>query len=379
MRGSRYPGWFSTRCRVITPPLSQSSGEWSYRGLFPDSSYGYDSGGEPASIRELSYEEFTAYHAEYYHPSNCRVFLYGDIPTEEQLKFINDRFLSSFTAPQGVDARISLEPDWDAPRTLTVDAPVGTGEEGETETGATVLLSWRLGTVKDPVYLLAWEVLIRDSAGESRLPPLQGAYRLPPGRGSLALLRTRYGAEGPGIRRRPAGNRGRVSGKSSRRLSSACCGALPPKGIREENREAALATIDFRHREIRGGMPFGLRLMSRSLRGWLHGGSPESTMRYEAVIDGLKARLADEPDFFARMITEELLENSNRVTVTIRPDDQYHRHHEQEQRQWLAGREAALGQEGIEAVTAEYHGMTDYQNSPDPPEELAKIPWRHHR
>ena len=346
--------------------------EWSYRGLFPDSSYGYDSGGEPPSIRELSYDQFVAYHREYYHPSNCRIFLYGDIPTEEQLAFLNERFLSSFTRPRKVDARISEEPDWDSPRTLTVDAPVGSGE-GEQENGATVLVSWRLGTIKDPVYLLAWEVLAEILLGNSGSPLYKAltdcrlGEDLSPSCGLDSELRDLVFS---------AGLRG-IAMEKREELEAIIFGllkSLAAEGIREANREAALARIDFRHREIKGGVPFGLRLMSRSLRGWLHGENPESTMRYEGVIGALKERLEQEPDLFARMITEELIENPNRVVVTIRPDDQYHRHHEQELAQWLANQSAGLGSEGIELLSREYHRMTRFQETPDPDEELAKIP-----
>lgn len=56
--------------------------------------YQFDSGGNPEEIPNLSYEQFCDFYKKNYTPANCRVFLYGDIPTEKQLAFIESKFLS---------------------------------------------------------------------------------------------------------------------------------------------------------------------------------------------------------------------------------------------------------------------------------------------
>ena len=47
--------------------------------LYPGSSAAYDSGGIPSEILKLTYEDVCRFHDEYYHPSNCTAYLYGDI------------------------------------------------------------------------------------------------------------------------------------------------------------------------------------------------------------------------------------------------------------------------------------------------------------
>ena len=71
-------------------------GETCYQSLFPGSTYGLDSGGDPAVIPQLTYEQFMAFHRRHYHPANARIVLYGDIPTAEYLEFLDRRFLSRF-------------------------------------------------------------------------------------------------------------------------------------------------------------------------------------------------------------------------------------------------------------------------------------------
>lgn len=66
--------------------------------LFPDNTYGVESGGNPENIPELSYEEFLDFHRTYYHPSNSYIYLYGNMDMEEKLRFIDEKYLSAFEA-----------------------------------------------------------------------------------------------------------------------------------------------------------------------------------------------------------------------------------------------------------------------------------------
>ena len=48
--------------------------------LFPDSCYGFNSGGDPAVIPSLTYEQFCETYRRCYHPSNALIFLDGAVP-----------------------------------------------------------------------------------------------------------------------------------------------------------------------------------------------------------------------------------------------------------------------------------------------------------
>ena len=52
--------------------------------LFPDNCYGVNSGGDPEHIPELSYEQFIDTYKRFYHPSNARIFLDGNVPLENK-------------------------------------------------------------------------------------------------------------------------------------------------------------------------------------------------------------------------------------------------------------------------------------------------------
>ena len=50
--------------------------ERTQQSLFPDTTYGLDSGGDPDHIPQLTYEEFKQFHAAYYTPVMHVLFLW---------------------------------------------------------------------------------------------------------------------------------------------------------------------------------------------------------------------------------------------------------------------------------------------------------------
>ncbi|VVC97332.1 unnamed protein product [Leptidea sinapis] len=64
--------------------------------ILPKGTYGYVSGGDPLCIPELTHEHLKNFHAMHYHPSNARIFSYGNFPIEHSLKFVNDEYLSKY-------------------------------------------------------------------------------------------------------------------------------------------------------------------------------------------------------------------------------------------------------------------------------------------
>lgn len=65
--------------------------------VFPDTDQGFNAGGIPSEIINLSYEELLEAHNKYYHPSNCLMVLYGDVDYIQFLNMIDKNYLSSYT------------------------------------------------------------------------------------------------------------------------------------------------------------------------------------------------------------------------------------------------------------------------------------------
>jgi Zn-dependent M16 (insulinase) family peptidase len=61
--------------------------------LYPDTTYRFNSGGEPKEIPRLTHEELKAFHQGHYHPSNAFFYTYGNMPLKEHLLFIQEKAL----------------------------------------------------------------------------------------------------------------------------------------------------------------------------------------------------------------------------------------------------------------------------------------------
>ncbi|MBP5309778.1 MAG: insulinase family protein, partial [Lachnospiraceae bacterium] len=85
-----------------------------FNSLFPDTTYGFESGGDPKDIPNLTYEAYIDTYKKYYHPSNSYIYLYGDMDYVEKLTFIDEKYLSSYDMIE-VDSTIATQKSFDKP------------------------------------------------------------------------------------------------------------------------------------------------------------------------------------------------------------------------------------------------------------------------
>ncbi|MCL2171589.1 MAG: insulinase family protein, partial [Defluviitaleaceae bacterium] len=88
--------------------------EYHARGLFPDTCYALDSGGDPAAIPTLTHQQLCDFHNKYYHPENALIILYGNMDIEYCMNHMCAEYLSKF-APSGQTVEIAAQPAANAP------------------------------------------------------------------------------------------------------------------------------------------------------------------------------------------------------------------------------------------------------------------------
>ncbi len=347
--------------------------ERSIRGLFPDTPYGFDSGGDPEEIINLTYEEFKGFHAEFYHPSNCRIFLYGDIPIAEQLEFLEDNYLKDFTAIKFTHTVADPKP-WVRPVYQVYSSPLNEGER--TEGKSTITINWVACSIEDPLDIMALEVLTEALLGNPGAP----LYK--------AIIESGIGSDISSISGMDSDFKNTVFSLGVRgtdpehrdafeQLMLSELRSLVKEGIPKEIVSQAIRRIEFQQREIRGGIPNGLRVMSRSVRGWLHGMAPEDTLLFDPVMQRLKDLLADSSagmGFLENWIDSHLLKNNHRAVVVVKPDSEHTRQSELSIKKHLAQLEKRLNKKDLKIIAEEQEQFLTFQHKADPPEALSVIP-----
>jgi len=335
----------------------------------PDTPYAHDSGGNPVNIPDLTYEMFKSFHETYYHPSNARFFFYGDDNPEERLRRV-DEFIVDFEA-RPVDAKLPLQPRFDAPR--AVNERVDAGEAGADSNKGMVVLSWLTDEVTNPERMLELE-LLADILLDSPASPMR-----------MALIDSGLGEdlanEGVHTFQRQAtfniGLKGIVAEDAPEieALILDTLRDLVENGIDKATVEAAVNTLEFERREKNtGSYPRGLVMFIEMLPQWMHGGDPFEALAFELPLSRIKDRIAHDEGYLKGLINVYLLNNPHRVTVTLTPDPTVKTERAEAEKAQLAKARAAMTAEQLARVQEEQAALELIQNTPDRPEDIARIP-----
>jgi Zn-dependent M16 (insulinase) family peptidase len=340
--------------------------EYSQQSLFPANPYGFDSGGDPKQIPNLTFEQFKAFHEKYYHPSNARVFFYGNDDPEERLRLVNE-YLKDFRRLP-VDSAIPLQPRFQEPRRVARTFPSGEGS-----LKAMFTLNWLLDETHRVEQNLGFHML------EYMLLGMPGSPL------RKALMDSKLGEDiagvGLGSELRQMYFSTGLKGLSSEHaddveaLILSTLSRLVQDGIHPHTVEAAQNTIEFILRENNtGSYPRGLVLMLRSLTTWLYEEDPLALVAFEAPLEALKKRAGASPSYFESLIDRHLLSNAHRTSLLLRPDPELAKELDRAEKERLLQARAHMSSADLQKIAADTATLKAIQETPDPPQALALIP-----
>jgi presequence protease len=337
----------------------------SQESLFPDNEYGLDSGGDPRHIPELTYAAFKAFHERYYHPSNARLYFYGDDDPIERLRLL-DGYLSGFERAE-IDAPVALQARFGAPKQLARSFPASDGDAK-----AVMSVNWMLAEIGDVDRDLGLALLNHILSG-TPASPLRKALT------DSGLGEEASGSFDEGLRQSvmTVGMRGIDAANTQRieELIVATLKRLAEDGIDAGTAEASLNTFEFNLRERNtGSFPRGLALMLHALNYWLHGRDPLAPLAFKAPLAQIKARVAARERYFEDLIRRYLLGNPHRTTTVVAPDARLAQREAAEEQARLAAARAGMNGAEIAAVVENTRALKLAQETADTPQALATIP-----
>lgn len=339
-------------------------------GLYPDSVYAFDSGGDPDVIPTLTYERFCEFHRTYYSPSNARFFLYGDIPTAEHLEFLAE-MLDGFGRVE-VDSSIKSQKRLDAPRVVRSTYPI---EKNESLAGKTsVNLAWMLSENTDYENSLILEIisglLVGSSASPLRkalidsglgedLTPVSGIESDLKQLLFAVGLRNTDGAEAPNIEK----------------LIFATLEDIIATGYDNDLIEGILHQIEFHGKEIvRGSYPYGIALMGHVFQSWLYDGDPLTGLDFPVIIEKIRRLWAADPQLFQKMTKSWLVDNQHRILAIMEPDPDFSEKKEKEYREKMDKLRSSFTAAQLDEINTRAQELKKFQSEPDSPEAAAAIP-----
>jgi len=335
--------------------------------ICPDNAYGLDSGGDPDAIPSLTYDRFVSFHRTYYHPSNSLIFLYGNIPTERHLAFLDRGYLSGFDRLR-VDTAIAAQPRWQSPRRTTEPYPIGPGEDPARKTA--VVLTYLTCDATDAIRSLSMQ-LINDYLLGNAASPLR-----------RALIDSKLGEDladsgyasyqfdtffTVGLKGTEAAHADAIE-----ELVTRVCAGLVKDGFDREKMESSFHRMEIAAREIQPRYP--LALMDRVYRTWLYDADPLHILQLDRHLAELKRRFLEEPGFFERQLEEMITANPHYTRLAFVPDPELSARREEAFRARMEERKARMAPAELERVAREARELDALQSAPNPPEALATLP-----
>ena len=263
------------------------------RAMFPDTAYGFVSGGDPASIPALTYEKYVRVYRRHYSADNCCITLYGKMDMAEKLAFLDEQYLSRMPKSASRPRLTVQDEQVGAKRNI----PYYTEKPEPDETQCA--LAWYTGAFSDRERQLGVEILLDALLGTNQAPL------------KAALLEEKLGADidvgfddstlQPTLELVLRGATEESAGKFAAAVRKAVDGILE-KGIPEELLMASLNSTEFASLERPGSIPDGVLDAINASTGWLHTGDPALLLHTNALFASLREKL--EQGWFNELLRE---------------------------------------------------------------------------
>lgn len=335
--------------------------------LFPDHVYGVESGGDPDEIPNLTYDEFIEFHKRYYHPSNAKIFVYGDGNFEDRLKFIHEEYLNEFTAIN-IDSAIPLLESFKNADDVELNYPISAEENEQEKTYLS--MNYVIGDSDDLELGMAMGML-EYMLMESSAAPLK-----------KALLESRLGKDVFGSYnnhlRQPffsivMKNSERERKEEFSDLVRNTLQKIVKTGLDKKLIEAAINISEFHLREADfGSFPKGLVYFMQAANTWNYDSDPVKPLEYETQLANIKSALTT--SYFEDMIVKYLLNNDHQNVLILSPEKNLAEVKAEKTKADLADLKKNMSDEEIEDVIRQTEKLKLRQATPDSPEDLAKIP-----
>ena len=253
------------------------------RAMFPDTAYGFVSGGDPESIPALTYEKYKRVYRRHYSADNCCITLYGKMDMAEKLALLDKDYLSKMPKT-GTRPRLTLQNE--QPGTC-VELPYYTENPEPDEVQCA--LAWYTGAFADRERQLGVEILLDALLGTNNSPL------------KAALLAENLGADidigfddstlQPTLELVLRGATEESARKFAAAVRKAVDGILA-EGIPQELLLASLNSAEFASLERPGSLPDGVLDAINASTGWLHTGDPALLLHTDKLFASLREKMA---------------------------------------------------------------------------------------
>ena len=338
--------------------------------LFPDSCYGFISGGDPKAIPDLTYEAFVEQYRKYYHPSNSYFYLDGDVPLDATLAKIEE-YLAGFDRLDDVPQLAIQEP---VRSDKIISYAAGSEDDKPLICFGKVISSW-----EDRDRMLALSIIL-EQISDSNESPLKRAV-LSSGLAEDMEIYISDGIAQPyimmlfrgvsdGENAKPDAEALEKVAKRLITIVEETVNRITEEGFSRRDLEASVNQTDFRFRQY--PEPQALYRMISAYSSWLYGGDPALYLSTDSSIAKVRSMIDNgEMEDIARDI---LADTSMFSTIILMPDSGFAEKEAAEEAERVKAVVEALDETGRKELEELNRKLLEWQQTDDSEEDLATIP-----
>ena len=333
------------------------------KALFKDSSYAFNSGGDPSAITDLSYEAFLKAHEIFYSPSNAYVVVDGNADIGSIMQLLDKEYLQDQTQIEIATDRLYQEP-YIAKRTrVAYDA---TSEDDP----ISLIYGYVIGRYDEMVKILGVNVLEDVLCGYLEAPLKKAIIDSGLAKDiSITIIDSVaepwLKVEIKDIKEEAVSSLDDLYISTLKRLSE--------EGLDKEQIKASLASLEFSMKERDfGTLPLGCVLAISILESVIYGGDPLLKVEIDSYFKELKTKIDD--DYLERLIEEVFISNKHQASIVLYPDIRLQERKAQEEREKIKNIEASFSDEDKKRYMKIEEDLKVWQNSDDTKEAKASLP-----
>ena len=274
-----------------------------------------NSGGDPEKMTQLTHEQLVAFSRQHYHPSNSKIFSYGNFALADHLQTV-DEVLSKFSRiPAEQDAKLPIDLS-SGPIKVMVEGPLDTMQPPDRQTKSSI--TWMGCDTSDIVESFSVSLMTSLLMNGYGSPLYEGLIES--GLGTNFSPNTGYDSSAKlgtltigldGMNQKDAAQ---LKNTIQSTLRSRAKEAFLPHKI-----EGYMHQLEIALKHKTAG--FGMGLLDKTVPGWFNGVDPMRALAWNEVIDAFKERLKS--DGYLNSLVENYLLNDQCLEFTMTPTESY--------------------------------------------------------
>ncbi|KAG5893229.1 hypothetical protein JTB14_013391 [Gonioctena quinquepunctata] len=287
--------------------------------ILPDHTYGVVSGGDPMEIPDLTWNDLKKFHMEHYHPSNSRIYSYGNFPLAPSLEYINNEYFSKYADSPPTHTKVPRQKRWKEPKKAHILCRfdnMGEPLEKQNSISLSLLLSDNTNVAETFLMQFLTELLIKGPNApfyKSMIEPnFSGGFT--PSTGFDSQPRDcifTIGLQGAK----------QEDFEKIKNIFDDTIDSVIKDGFEPQHIESVLHRYELSIKHETNN--FGLNLLFGITPTWNHSENVLSCLQAAKLIEKLKSDIKNDPQYLQEVVRKYFKDNSHKLTLTMSADKEF--------------------------------------------------------